>query len=326
MVLAQMVLVLPLALVYLVATAWPRGARRVGPGRSLVGVLRPVGLWCLPLAASGAAVAWFNWARFGSPLSEAPGGAPVGLATSPVLHGLHGLLASPGRSVVLFAPVVLIGLAGLGGLFRARPVLAGVLVGTALGELLLNAAAAGWPGGVSWGPQVLVPTVALAVLPACFVLARWPVLRGAWRGAILGVSLLGLAMSLLGASFASGAVARAHGGASAAFYWSVGHSQVADTVRTAIAVLGGARLPRGLAAGVAPAQLWWARPGLDQLATHVAWGVASGLALGGLVAAGLLVVRLWPAPAWEPAVERVHARVVATLGAGDPVPGGPVDA
>ena len=131
-------------------------------------------------------------------------GARDNLAT--VSTGIKGYLFSPARSVWLFSPVLLLGLAAWPQLVRARrwrlwavplAVLVAFVVGYAAGR-----GEAQWYGGTGWGARYLVPTVpflALWLLPVYEALLRT---GAAWwrRVGALAVFALSFGVQLLAAA------------------------------------------------------------------------------------------------------------------------------
>jgi hypothetical protein len=108
----------------------------------------------------------YNAARFGSPLAF--GYEDVGF-TTPFAVGFIGLLLEPRKSVVIFAPIVLLlpfALCRLWGRQSAALVLLG-------GNLLISCATVvtwfAWHGGWSWGPRLLLP----GLVPAIAAIAPW---------------------------------------------------------------------------------------------------------------------------------------------------------
>jgi SAM-dependent methyltransferase len=102
----------------------------------------------------------YNWLRFGDPLKL--GYEDVGM-TTPFLEGAAGLLVDPLKSVVLFAPIVLLLPAALLKSWRDnRPAAILVIVYMAI-TFVLTATWFAWHGGWSWGPRLLLPAVLLAL-------------------------------------------------------------------------------------------------------------------------------------------------------------------
>lgn len=103
--------------------------------------------------------------------------------TTPIGAGLFGLLLSPGRGLLLYAPVVLAGVLGL----RVAPRAAVWLcAGVPLLHLIVVARWWSWEGGTAWGPRHLLPVLPLLAAPAALVAA------GAVRAAFVAGALVNL--------------------------------------------------------------------------------------------------------------------------------------
>jgi hypothetical protein len=143
---------------------------------------RAAALSGLALAAGAGAAAAANLLRFGS-LLETGYGDYVGEFTTPLLRGVYGLVLSPGRGLVWYAPLALVALLGAGRLDRRARVL---LYGTTLVALAVVARWWAWHGASAWGPRLLLPVLPLVCAPAALVAGR------AVRGALLAGALLNL--------------------------------------------------------------------------------------------------------------------------------------
>lgn len=147
-----------------------RGSRRLA--------LRLLALWGCGVAAGGVAIAAYNAVRFGNPLETGYGRDAVRF-TTPLLDGLGGLLVSPGRGVLWYAPPLLLAIPGWWLLARRRPAAAALLATVCLAVLVVSATFYMWWGGGSWGPRFLVPILPLALVPAAELklrragFARW---------------------------------------------------------------------------------------------------------------------------------------------------------
>jgi len=122
----------------------------------------------------------FNWYRFGSPLDTGypsawrlSHGDTIGtngfdLSRIPE-HALQ-LLASPGKGLIWFAPIIVLGLIAWPALRRKQPRLAVGLAATWAVYLAFYSANFAWHGSVwSWGPRYLIPIVPLIMLPVGFL-------------------------------------------------------------------------------------------------------------------------------------------------------------
>jgi SAM-dependent methyltransferase len=157
---AQALLFAPLVVV----VAWRRGGV-ASAGRVLIG-----------LAPGVVATLTYNVVRFGGPLEF--GYQDVGFTTPP-LRGIGGLLFEPTKSVLLFAPIVLLLPAALWYLWRTNRD-AAVLLGGNLGiTIALTATWFSWHGGWCWGPRLLLP----GLVPAVAAIGPWVSSVGRLRAA-----------------------------------------------------------------------------------------------------------------------------------------------
>lgn len=170
------VLFVPFFALYAGARPRTKGQAASGKGARL---LRFVGGLVVPLVA----LALYNAARFGSPFET---GRSVDQAAAAALGygrfvapwaGLHGLLLSSGKGLLLYCPAVLLGLAAWPALRRRHSVLALVLAGSVLTRLFFVAARSDWHGGFALGPRLLVPAIPFLLLPV----AAWIAEGGAER-------------------------------------------------------------------------------------------------------------------------------------------------
>ena len=145
--------------------------------------------------------------QFGYPDSVEAGKHVTGFET-PLHIGLFGFLASPGKSIFLFAPPVLLALWGLPALWRRDRGLATVATLSLPIALGFYARYTQWEGGYCFGPRYLVPALVLLAL------AVGPALAEAGQSARavaivlfvagLAVQVLGLATSFLEAEVKQG--------------------------------------------------------------------------------------------------------------------------
>lgn len=118
-----------------------------------------------------------DMALFGNPFdfgypTEA-GGVKIGNTfDTPLTKGLYGFLLSPGKSVVLYAPPVILAAAGLRRLWKLERGVAAVATLVPVVYLIFFARYSSWEGGYCVGPRYLVPSIAL------FCLALGPILAG----------------------------------------------------------------------------------------------------------------------------------------------------
>ncbi|MEI7644905.1 MAG: hypothetical protein WCJ55_11550 [Chloroflexales bacterium] len=170
-----------------------------------------------------AILAWYNLARFGTPLASGYA-SESGLFTTPLATGLYGLLISPGKSVLLFAPPLLLALPGGVRLWRrGHADLAMLCAGLFLSHLLLYAMWGEWQGGGVWGPRFLLPVVAVAMLPAAALgLSRegaHPVRISLYLRALAGsLALIGFVGNLGGVLLSANTYLNSPGGADKVYH------------------------------------------------------------------------------------------------------------
>jgi len=141
----------------------------------------------VPVAAALLLTLAYNYARFGNVLDTGYLRDSTA-AFGPVSRGLVGFVASPGRSLFLFAPVTALGLAAFPALWRRDRATAVLLGGTVVILTLFYASNLYWDADRSYGPRYLVPLLPFLCLP----LAPWFDLppTSAWRRLLLAVVLL----------------------------------------------------------------------------------------------------------------------------------------
>ena len=147
-----------------------------------------------PVAIGIAVVAWLNWVHFGSVIES---GYNAQMFTHPLGSGLYGLLFSPTKGLVFYAPSVLLVPLGIVALFRRSMALAVVATLGAIVWTTLNAMLPYWGGGWCWGPRYLVPILPFA-FAAVGLAADWShagVIARALCAAGFIINLLGVAVS-----------------------------------------------------------------------------------------------------------------------------------
>lgn len=161
------VLFCPVLLFYFVLEA--RYHKRAIVGRHLVALFGVIGLFSL-------IVAYYNWHRYGNPFIQGymplPDGSPQTF-NYPFLKGLAVLLVSPGKSLFLFSPVLLLALTGLPRLYRRFPALTILIMVLSSSYIALYARWCQIEGGYSWGPRFLLPIIPLLALPLIEPMQRW---------------------------------------------------------------------------------------------------------------------------------------------------------
>jgi hypothetical protein len=158
------------------------------------------------LAISGAIYLARNYAFFGHPFdfgvpATAENGKELDSWHNPVWVGIFGFLFSPGKSVFLFCPPIVLGILGLPHLWRRNRALSVLSAAAPLANLLFYSFRTQWEGGYCYGPRYLVPSLILLCFPiAALFQDSPPWLRPVfWTTAIIGflVQAIGLSTNIM---------------------------------------------------------------------------------------------------------------------------------
>lgn len=159
--------------------------------------LRMVAAFAAPVIVAVVAIGWYNWYRSGSVSNfvDTFEGSPVSAPISAI-----GLFLSPGKGLVFYSPLVVLGLLGWRGLARSdRPLALGVLLAVAVNTVVI-AISIVW-SDETWGPRYLVPSAWLLLLP----IAWWVVERRRRRW-LAAVAVLAAWVQLIGVLPAYGVI------------------------------------------------------------------------------------------------------------------------
>jgi hypothetical protein len=161
--------------------------------------------FALPVGIAAVVAAGANWWRYGSALD---GGYNTPIFTERLMRGVYGLVVSPNKGIVFYAPLVLLAPYGLFRLFRRRAHADALAVALALAVWIAgHAKFYDWGGGWTWGPRYLMP-----ILPLAFVAVAEALDRSARaRLAAYPLAAAGLVVTLLGVVVDEGASRRAVG-------------------------------------------------------------------------------------------------------------------
>jgi hypothetical protein len=145
----------------------------VARGRRSPTALRALAWFAAPMVLCLVWQGYYNWIRTGSAVYP-PTALPVYAANNALdgstVRGLLGLLISPGKSMLLFSPVLALSVVGIAPSVRARPAAAAYILGASACFLVLHATVRNWSGDWGWGPRYT-----LTITPLLCVLAAWPI-------------------------------------------------------------------------------------------------------------------------------------------------------
>jgi hypothetical protein len=143
--------------------------------------LRSIAIVAIPVAAALLVAAYYNHARFGDPLDTGYlRDATAGFGS--IWTGGWGLLVSPGGSVFLYSPLLILGLWALVDLFRQDRRTAFLFGGVVLTLFCFYSTLAHWDADRSYGPRYLLPGLAFLCVP----LVSWFALKPRdWRRRML---------------------------------------------------------------------------------------------------------------------------------------------
>ena len=179
-----------------------RGEGRVRFGSArLPDVMDEVGrrtLWLgLGALAPAALIAAYNFARFGSILES--GYARSETFSTPVLEGVAGFLLSPGKSIFIYAPILVLALFWGPAFFRRFRALGVTILAVCALHIAVFGAWWIWWGAWCWGPRFIIPIVPLGVLFLAEGVERALAERSRARLALLAAfAAVGLAIQVLG--------------------------------------------------------------------------------------------------------------------------------
>lgn len=152
------------------------------------------GIWSgLFIVASLFALGFYNWLRFLSPFNFGYGAESF---TSSLFVGLYGILFSPGRSLFLYSPILILAIPGAWFFYKREKQLTVICIITVLAYMVTISLWDNWDGGVTWGSRLLTPIVPILG----FLIA--PVIELAWANkkyliAILFLTIIGLGVQVL---------------------------------------------------------------------------------------------------------------------------------
>ncbi|HEY4245192.1 MAG TPA: hypothetical protein VGM88_35490 [Kofleriaceae bacterium] len=156
--------------------------------------LRVLGWAALAGAPFVALAVWYNVARWGSPLSSGYDAYYSAFFGGSVFDGAWGMLASPNKSIFLYAPPLVVAALMFPRCVRAVPRYGALVLATVVPVILVYCTYRSWSGEYAWGPRFLVWAVPVLLVPIAWAFDR----GAAWRWAVRGTVVVGIVVQLLG--------------------------------------------------------------------------------------------------------------------------------
>jgi hypothetical protein len=144
---------------------------------------------CLPVLLWVGVIGWYNWSRYGSVTEFGYGEEPLTIAAP--LNFL-GLLFSPGKGLILYSPLVVLGALGLPRMWRSDANLTLALLAFFVGLTALSGASIYW-GDEVWGPRYIVPAAWALLVPIA-----WWASTVTRQKVLAAVACLGILVQVIG--------------------------------------------------------------------------------------------------------------------------------
>jgi hypothetical protein len=149
-----------------------------------------------PLVVTALGLALYNVSRYGDPFQT--GYLPQESFSAIWWQGILGLLFSPGRGLFLYSPVLLAAAVALPPALRRAKLESLLALSIFAAHVLLYGKWFMWHGGYAWGPRFLVPTLPFLVVLLAPLLERLGRDRPFLTLAVAMLTLLSVAVQLLG--------------------------------------------------------------------------------------------------------------------------------
>jgi hypothetical protein len=165
-------------------------------------------IFSIPLVLCGIVALWYNQARFGSVLASGYGleVSREGFGT-PLLVGLFGQLFSSGKSIFLYAPVLVLSWSGFYFFKRKFAAEAFLFASIFIINALFYSKFISWAGDGSWGPRYLIPFIPLLLVPIGSLLSSPTISRSIWAVFVV-LAVVGFLVQVGGVSIYFGSYLR----------------------------------------------------------------------------------------------------------------------
>jgi hypothetical protein len=199
------------------------------PGRRWTRLRAWIAAGAVGIAPFVAATAWLNHARFGSIFETGYGPAHdaigVGLFETPLWVGLGGILISPGKSLFLYNPILILAVVGFVSLWRTHRPIAVLAIAMFVCNVLVHARYTYWAGDLTWGTRFvasILGVLCLGLVPCCVEKVRDGNLAPALRTAFVSIFAISAAVQVASVVYSFGlefAQDRRHGTVPDEYVW-----------------------------------------------------------------------------------------------------------
>jgi hypothetical protein len=165
--------------------------------KTLRPLLRAIALVVAGLLPGLVMILLYNYLRFGS-ITKTGYSKVSDVMVENMLVSTWGFLFSPGKSVFLYTPPLVLAFLGLPHFWRSQRVTVLAMLLTIVPVMLFYSRFPSWPGDWAWGPRYVVFAVPVLLLPAIGFLStvRWP-----GRSLAAGLLIVGFCVQILGNAF-----------------------------------------------------------------------------------------------------------------------------
>jgi dolichyl-phosphate-mannose-protein mannosyltransferase len=163
--------------------------RDQAPYWKIKGLAMDTARFLIPVAGFICLIFLYNYARFGNIFET---GYEKGFG-SEGWTGLLGILFSPGKSVFLYNPLLIVGCLAVPAFIKSQSKMAGLFGWIVLVHLLLFSFWHSWYGGFGWGPRLMLVTLPYLILPVGFLLQR---AKGKSRAGIVAIMIAGICIQV----------------------------------------------------------------------------------------------------------------------------------
>jgi glycosyltransferase involved in cell wall biosynthesis len=146
-----------------------------------------IAAWFFPVAAGITAVLTYNFVRFATFSDIGYGSTAAAHLGGKLWVGLYGMLFSPGRSMFLYAPMLIASAVGWVSLWRTRRRVAVAVALIVVPYVLFHSRLPYWDGGGCWSPRYISTIMPLLMLGMAALVAR-----GLSRSGWIAIGLLGV--------------------------------------------------------------------------------------------------------------------------------------